>query len=89
MADGRFELRQDIFPIGADLFGMEAEHGIAIVRILTTEVKDGLTRLEVDARHQHLRDTSLSRTGHHFVEVGGELLTIQMTMCIDKGEHHD
>ena len=68
---------------------MKAEHWVTIVGILTTEVKDGLTRLEVDARHQHLRDTCLTRTGHHFVEVGGELLTIQMTMRIDKGEHHD
>ena len=68
---------------------MEAEHGIAIAGVLAAEVEDRLTRLEVDAGHEHLRDACLTGTGHYLVKVGSELLTIQMTMCIDKGEHHD
>jgi hypothetical protein len=68
---------------------MEAEHGIAIARILSTDIEDGLTGFEVDARHEDFRDTCLSGTGHHLVAVSSKLLTIEVTMGIDKREHHD
>jgi hypothetical protein len=68
---------------------MKAEHGIAVVRVLAAEVKDGLTGFEVDARHQDFGDASLTSAGHHLGAVGCELLTIEVTMGIDKGEHYD
>ena len=43
MEDGRSELRHDIFPVSADFLRMEAEHGIAVVGVLATEIKDRLT----------------------------------------------
>jgi hypothetical protein len=66
---------------------MEAKHGIAIVRVLSADVEDRLARFEIDTRHEDFRDTSLTGTGHHLVAIGNELLTIEVTMRIDKGKH--
>ena len=80
--DDALDMIQDILPVGADLFGMETEHGIAVARVLATDVEDGGAGFEVDARHEDMADTCLTGTGHHLVAVGGELLTIEVTMGI-------
>jgi hypothetical protein len=64
---------------------MKAEHGIAVVGILAAEVEDSLTGFEIDARHQYFGDASLTSAGYHLGAVGCELLTIEVTMGIDKG----
>ena len=61
---------------------MEAKHGIAVTWVLETDINHHLTRLEVDAWHKHLHHTSFTGTGHYFVAVGSELLTIKVTMSI-------
>ena len=71
-------------PVCPDLFRMKAEHGIAIIRVLTADIKDRVTGFEVDGRNEDFGDTGSTGTGHHFFAVGGKLLTIEVTMGIDE-----
>ena len=63
---------------------MEAEHGIAKAGILGTDVEDGVTRLQVDGRQEHLSAASLLGSLDNGVAIGSELFTVQMAMGVDE-----
>ena len=78
--EGRAKGGEDIRPVWADLFRMEAKHGETEVRIVLTELQHRVARLQVYGRNQYFGDPSLLSTLYDRPEILSKLLTIQMTM---------
>ena len=69
-------------PIGTNLFGMQTKHGIAVVRICLADVKDGLTRMQIDGRDKDLRAACLTGPLYNGITVGSKFLAVQMAMSV-------
>ena len=61
---------------------MEAEHGIAIVGILGTDVKNRQTRSSIDGWQKDGLTTGITGSLHDGIAILSKLFTIQMTMGI-------
>ena len=71
-----------VAPVSTDFFWMQAEHGTTIVGILTADVKDGVTRSDIDGRQENLRTASLTGSLDDGIAVCRKFLAIEMTMGI-------
>ena len=69
-------------PVVAYLFGVQTEHGVAIVGILAADIEHGMARLEVDGRQKDACAASLAGSLYDGIAVFAELFAIQMTMGI-------
>ena len=63
---------------------MQAEHGTAVVGILTADVQDGVTRSDIDGRQENLRTASLTGSLDDGITVCRKFLAIKMTMRVNK-----
>jgi hypothetical protein len=62
---------------------MQAEHGVAVARILAADVEYAVARLEVDGGQEDGRTTSLTGSLYDGVAVGIELLAVKMAVGVD------
>ena len=81
--EARIDAGENILPVSTDFFRMEAQHRIAIARILTAKRGYRLAGLQVDAWHTNGYNPCLTGTGNHGLEILAKLLTVQMAMGVD------
>jgi hypothetical protein len=62
---------------------MEAKHGTTIVRILGTDIKDGMARGDIDGGQEDGLAASLTGSLHHGVAILCELFAVQVAMGVD------
>jgi len=62
---------------------MQTQHGIAIVGILGTDVKNGMTRLDIDSGQEDSLAASLTGSLDDGIAILRKLLAIQVAMCVD------
>ena len=76
---------QDLAPVVADFLGMQANHRIEEVGMLTTELKDIFRRIQVDGGHENLLHASFAGALEHVGKVVAKFFAIDMGMSVDHG----
>lgn len=71
-----------VLPVGFHILWMEAEHTIAIGRVLLAELAYGLYRTGVDGRNEQFGCSSIFATLDNDVEVFTKFLSIKMSMSV-------
>ena len=77
-----FDTSENFLPVGAHLFGMEAEHGIAIAEIAATNVEYSRTGSMVDGWHKNLGTACFTRPLDNSIHIVAKLFTSHMAVRI-------
>ena len=74
-------------PVGAHLLGVQSQHGVAHVGVLSAGVHDAATGLQVDGRQEHPAAPGLPGPLDDVGPVGVELLAVQVAVGINIFRH--